>query len=120
TRPKSTNGVINVTKASTGDTRIVVIIYGQRQEKIVSVFADVLGKPYRLEAGFSLVGNKDHGTVIGIAARGAKVDIRSRDRMLMVAINAHCVGLGMPPDHDLSATSDYEFLYTESPFFRRD
>ena len=120
TRPKSTNGVINVTKASTGDTRIVVIIYGQGQEKIVSVFADVLGKPYRLEAGFSLVGNKDHGTVIGIAASDAKVDIRSRDRMLMVAINAHCVGLGMPPDHDLSATSDYEFLYTETPFFRRD
>ena len=120
TRPKSTNGVINGTKAGTGDTRIVVIIYGQGQEKIVSVFADVLGKPYRLAPSFSAVGNEDHGTVIGIAASDAKADVVFRNRVLMVAINAHCVNLGMPPDVDLSAASDYEFLYTETPFFRRD
>ncbi|EEY14351.1 conserved hypothetical protein [Verticillium alfalfae VaMs.102] len=29
-----------------GDTRIVVIVYGEGQDKIVSVFADVLGKPF--------------------------------------------------------------------------
>ena len=120
TRPKSTNGVINGTKAGTGDSRIVVIIYGQGQEKIVSVFADVLGKPYRLASSFSEVGSEDHGTVIGVAANDAKADIGSRNKILMVAINAHCVNLGMPPDVDLSAASDYEFLYTETPFFRRD
>ncbi|TVY86018.1 Pentafunctional AROM polypeptide [Lachnellula willkommii] len=119
-RPRSTNGVINTTKAGTGDTRVVVIIYGQDQEKIVSVFADVLGKPYRIASSFSAVGSEDHGTVIGMATSDAKVDIGSRNKMLMVAINAHCVNLGMPPDVDLSAASDYEFLYTETPFFRRD
>ena len=77
-RPKSTNGVINVTKASTGDNRIVVIIYGQGQEKIVAVFADVLGKPYRLAPSFSDVGEDDHGTVIGVATNDAKADIGSR------------------------------------------
>ena len=120
TRPKSTNGVINERKAGAEDTRIVVIVFGQAQERIVSVFADVLGKPYRLAPGFSAVGSEDHGTVIGIATSDAKVDIRFRDKALMVAINAHCVNLGMPPDIDLSAASDYEFLYTEAPFFRRD
>ena len=120
TRPKSTNGVINGTKAGTGDTRIVVIVYGQGQEKIVSVFAEVLGKPYRLASGFSAVGSEDYGTVIGVVARDAKADIGLRNHSLMVAINAHCVNLGMPPDFDLSASSDYEFLYTEAPFFRRD
>lgn len=120
TRPKSTNGVINDKKAGTGDTRVVVILFGQEQEKIVSVFADVLGKPYRIASSFSAVSSEDHGTVIGMAASDAKVDIGSRNKMLMVAINAHCVNLGMPPDVDLSAASDYEFLYTETPFFRRD
>lgn len=120
TRPKSTNGVINGTKAGAGDNRIVVIVYGQGQEKIVSVFADVLGKPYRLAPNFAAVGIEDHGRVIGIAACDAKVDISSRNTYLIVAINAHCVNLGMPPDLDLSAASDYEFLYTETPFFRRD
>jgi 3-dehydroquinate dehydratase-1 len=120
TRPKSTNGVINETKAGTGDTRIVVIVYGQGQEKIVSVFADVLGKPSRLATGFSAVGSEDHGTVIGVAAGNAKMDIGSRNKLLLVAINAHCVNLGMPPDLFLSEASDYEFLYTETPFSRRD
>lgn len=114
------NGVINGTKAGVGDNRIVVIIYGQGQEKIVAVFAEVLGKPYRLAQSFSDVGVEDHGTVIGIAVSDAKADIGSRNTVLIVAINAHCVNLGMPPDVDLSAASDYEFLYTESPFFRRD
>jgi 3-dehydroquinate dehydratase-1 len=95
-------------------------VYGLGQEKIVSVFADVLGKPYRLAANFAAVGGEDHGTVIGIAATNAKVDVMTRNRILMVAINAHCVNLGMPPDVDLSAAVDYEFLYTETPFFRRD
>ncbi|KAI9647947.1 hypothetical protein NHQ30_004337 [Ciborinia camelliae] len=120
TRPKSTNGIINGTKAGTGDERIVVIVYGQGQDRIVTVFADVLGKPHRMAPRFSAVGNGDHGTVIGIAASDAKVDIQSRNRSLIVTINAHCVALGMPPDLDLSASTDYEFLYTETPFFRRD
>lgn len=120
TRPKSTSGIINGTKADVGDSRVVVIIYGQGQERIVAVFADVLGKPYRLASRFSEVRGEDQGTVVGIAAGDAKVDILSRNRVLLVTINAHCVGLGMPPDLDLSAASDYEFLYTETPFFRRD
>jgi 3-dehydroquinate dehydratase-1 len=120
TRPRTANGVINGTKAGTGDTRIVVIIYGQGQEKIVSVFADVLGKPYRLATSFLQVGSEDHGTVIGIGASDATAEIETRNRNVMVTINAHCVNLGMPPDVDLSAASDYEFLYTEQPFFRRD
>ncbi|EDO02367.1 hypothetical protein SS1G_04843 [Sclerotinia sclerotiorum 1980 UF-70] len=120
TRPRSTNGVIKGTKAGTGDERIVVIVFGQGQDKIVPVFADVLGKPYRMATNFSSVRNEDHGTVIGIAAGDAKVDIDSRNRSLIVAINAHCVALGMPPDLNLSASTDYEFLYTETPFFRRD
>lgn len=114
------NGVINGTKAGAGDNRIVVIIYGQGQEKVVAVFADVLGKPYRLAPSFSDVGVEDHGTVIGVAVSDAKADIETRNTILIVAINAHCVNLGMPPDVDLSAASDYEFLYTETPFFRRD
>ncbi|PQE27359.1 3-dehydroquinate dehydratase protein [Rutstroemia sp. NJR-2017a WRK4] len=119
-RPKSTNGIINGTKAGAGDARIVVIVYGQGQENIVSVFADVLGKPHRQAPSFSSVGDEDYGTVIGIPAHDAKSDIESRNKSLIVAINAHCVALGMPPDLDLSASCDYEFLYTETPFFRRD
>lgn len=103
-----------------GDTRIVVIIYGPGQDKIVSIFAEILGKPQRLIDAFQDVNEADQGLVVGISADKAKTDITERDRGLVVAINAHWVNLGMPPDQLLSAQCDYEFLYTETPFFRRD
>ena len=121
TRPKSTTGVVNGTKVpATEDERIVVIIYGNGQEKIVSVFADVLGKPFRMASSFTAVQFEDYGTVIGIADKDALGDIGRRNKTAVVAINAHCVNLGMPPDLALSAGADYEFLYTDTPFFRRD
>lgn len=120
TTPKNTNGTVNGSDAKAGDTRIVVIVYGQGQENIVSVFADVLGKPYRLATNFASVDQGDHGTVIGIAGADARSDMRTRDKGLLVSINTHCVEMGMPPSIDLSAECDYEFLYTQTPFFRRD
>ncbi|KAB5515221.1 pentafunctional AROM polypeptide [Coniochaeta sp. 2T2.1] len=103
-----------------GDTRTVAIIYGPGQDKIVSVFAEVLGKPSRLRNGFDNVTSADQDYVIGIVADQAKADVARRDRAKVVAIHAHCVNLGMPPDTFLSAECDYEFLYTDTPFFRRD
>lgn len=103
-----------------GDLRIAVIIYGQGQEHIVAEFAEVLGKPVRLRESFSAVCAEDQNSVVGIPASEAKNDLESRNKDLVVAINAHCIHLGMPPDLFLSAHCDYEFLYTERPFFRRD
>ncbi|ORY65079.1 pentafunctional AROM polypeptide [Pseudomassariella vexata] len=114
------NGIKFGSGPQRGDTRIVVIVYGHGQEKIVSVFADVLGKPYRLVDGFQGVTSADQDMVIGVLAKKAVEDIATRNTALVVAINAHCVNLGMPPDGLLSAQCDYEFLYTEAPFFRRD
>ncbi|KAI0407720.1 3-dehydroquinate dehydratase [Xylaria palmicola] len=103
-----------------GDTRTAVIIYGPGQENIVSTFADVLGKPFRLADSFQGVITTEQELVLGIAADSARIGISSRDRSAMVAIHAHNVDLGMPPDTDLSAHCDYEFLYTETRFLRRD
>ncbi|CAP73637.1 uncharacterized protein PODANS_2_10000 [Podospora anserina S mat+] len=103
-----------------GDARIVVIMYGPGQEQIVAVFAEVLGKPYRLKGGIRDVTRDDQDWVIGVSAESAKAEIASRNRGLVVTINAHCTTLGMPPDVYLSAQTDYEWLYTEASFFRRD
>lgn len=102
-----------------GDKRIVVIVYGHGQDRIVSVFAEVLGKPFRLKSGFRHIAAGDRGYVIGILAGEARADVESRDRELVVTINAHSIHLGMPPDAHLTAFCDYEFLYTESSSFRR-
>ncbi|KFA60738.1 hypothetical protein S40285_04710 [Stachybotrys chlorohalonatus IBT 40285] len=102
-----------------GDTRIVVIMYDRSQEAILSIFAEVLGQPLRLKQGFGEITADDRGYVVGICASEAKADLERRHTELVVAVNAHCVDLGMPPDLYLSAHCDYEFLYTHSPFLRR-
>lgn len=103
-----------------GDKRTVVVLHGQGRESIVSIIAEVLGKSYRLGGTFKDVAPGDRDLVVGVAGEAAKADIEGRDRTSVVAINAHCVALGMPPDTYLSAQCDFEFLYTESPFSRRD
>ncbi|KAM3507266.1 hypothetical protein MY10362_001864 [Beauveria mimosiformis] len=103
-----------------GDSRIVVIIYGKGQEPIVSLFGEVLGKSSRLKSSFSDVTPADHDSVIGIPADAARNDIAARDTSLVVAINAHLVSLGMPPDLHLSEHCDYEFLYSDTLDLRRD
>jgi 3-dehydroquinate dehydratase I len=103
-----------------GDTRIVAIVHGREQGDIAAVFAEVLGKPLRTRSRFGDITAADEGTVVSIAANSATSDIASRSRDMVVAVNAHCVELGMPPDVYLSAQCDFEFLYTKAPFFRRD
>ncbi|KXJ95066.1 3-dehydroquinate dehydratase [Microdochium bolleyi] len=103
-----------------GDKRTAVIIYGPGQEQIVSLFADVLGKPYKLVGSFSGISSMEQEVVLGLTANDAKIDISLRNKSAVVAINAHCVRLGMPPDTQLSGHCDYEFLYNEEPLCRRD
>ncbi|KFY91866.1 hypothetical protein V498_05280 [Pseudogymnoascus sp. VKM F-4517 (FW-2822)] len=59
--PASANGFANGEKAGGGDTRTVIIVHGQGQEGIVSVFADVLGKPFRLATSLRSVADAGHG-----------------------------------------------------------
>ncbi|KAI1809172.1 3-dehydroquinate dehydratase [Poronia punctata] len=103
-----------------GDNRTAVIIYGPGQESMVSTFADVLGKPFQMTDSFQGAATAEQDMVLGISAENARVGIITRDRNAMVLIHAHNVDLGMPPDDHLSVYSDYEFLYSEKRFFRRD
>ncbi|KAH8156766.1 hypothetical protein CIB48_g11483 [Xylaria polymorpha] len=93
-----------------GDTRTAVIVYGPGQEKMVSTFADVLGKPFRLADSFQGVMTMEQELVLGISADSARISMATRDKNAVVAIHAHNVNLGMPPDTYLSAHCDYEFL----------
>lgn len=113
-------GTRNTSGLQKGDTRTVVIIYGRGQESIVSVFADVLGKPYRMADSFQGITSIEQELVLGISLESAKIDISTRNRDAMVAINAHSVSLGMPPDTYISAQCDYEYLYPGLSFSRRD
>ena len=106
-------------KALPNDQRTVVIIASGVQEDIVEVVADVLGRSWRRINSLSSVREKEW-SVVGIQASAARDDLGDRNRSHMLVINTHCTDKGTQLDPALTRTCDYEFLYCESPFFRRD
>ncbi|PTB69968.1 type I 3-dehydrogenase-like protein [Trichoderma citrinoviride] len=97
-----------------GDSRIAVIVYGQGQEHVVSIFAEVLGKPVKLKRQFRDVDHDDEGFVVGLALEEAERDVEDRDQQLLVAINAHCIS----PHSQLMAKPRTFFISTTFPDVR--
>ena len=106
-------------KVVSSDQRTVVIITNGAQDGIVQVVGDVLGRPWRRIASLSNVREKEW-SVVGIQASAARDDLDDRNRSHMLVINTHCTDKGTSLDPALTWASDYEFLFCESPFFRRD
>ena len=106
-------------KVEPGDQKTIVIITGGAQDDIVRVVADVLGRPWRRTNSLLSVREKEW-SVVGIQASAVRDDSTSRNRSHMLVINTHCTDKGIPLDPVLTRICDYEFLYYESPFFRRD
>ena len=109
-----------VSAASANPPGTVVIVFGPGQEGIVQVVAEVLGKPWTTVTSLStLVGGSD-AVVVGILAEDLKSSLGGCDRSSLVLVNTHCIDDGSFPDENLTDSCHYEFLYSRSPFFRRD
>ncbi|KAE8350343.1 hypothetical protein BDV28DRAFT_159691 [Aspergillus coremiiformis] len=102
-------------------SRAVVIVYGPKQEAIVQVVAEVLGKPWTTESSLSTLGRGSSAVVTGILADDLNHSLDGCEKPVGISVNTHCVDDGSFPDESLTNRCDYEFLYSlRSPFFRRD
>ncbi|KAJ6012828.1 hypothetical protein N7499_012570 [Penicillium canescens] len=98
----------------------VLIVYGPNQEHIVQLVAEVLGKPWTTETSLeTLLQGGDVG-VVGILARDLARSLERCERSSLILVNTYCVEDGSAPDDALTERCDYEFLYSRSPFLRRD
>ena len=102
-----------------GDRRTVVVVFNPEHDNIVHTVADVLGRSWRMARCFADV-VEGEAAVVGIRAQDAKEDLNHHLTSHMVIVNTHCMDSGAPPDSGLSSGCDYEFLYTQKPFYRRD
>lgn len=98
----------------------IVIVFGPSQEHIVQVVAEVLGKSWTIETSLSTLARASGAVVVGIPAQNLARSLEGCDRSALVLINTHCVEDGSAPDDQLTERCDYEFLYSRSPFLRRD
>ncbi|EAW10109.1 type I 3-dehydroquinate dehydratase [Aspergillus clavatus NRRL 1] len=107
----------------------VVIVYGPGQDAIVHVVAEVLGRPWTTEKT-SLATHVRGSSAMVVGVLGAdlahSLDACGDEAVSLssptprIVINTHCVDDGSFPDETLTERCDYEFLYSHSPFLRRD
>ncbi|KAJ5474683.1 Aldolase-type TIM barrel [Penicillium sp. IBT 31633x] len=106
--------------ATNSGTGMVVIIYGQNQQHIVQLVAEVLGKPWTTGTSLGTLARASDAVVAGVLAPDLTRSLQGCERSSLVVINAHCVEDGSAPEDSLTELCDYEFLYSRSPFLRRD
>lgn len=108
-----------MSRASAGDQRALVIISTGSPDKIARSVADTLGRQWR--TAYSLTGVRyREESVIGIQAGHVRSELHERDRTQMIVVNTYCVDKGSQVDPELTDACDYEFLYYENSFVRRD
>jgi 3-dehydroquinate dehydratase-1 len=108
--------------SSANSKRPVVIVFGPGQKSILQAVAEILGKAWTTVSSLSTVVAGSDAVVVGILTsdlQSAQKE-RSGDLSKLLLINTHCVDDGSFPDEKLSESCHYEFLYSCSPFFRRD
>jgi 3-dehydroquinate dehydratase-1 len=119
--PVSAHSAVAAPQSAPADPpRTVVVVYGSGQDTIVQVVAEVLGKPWTTETSLSALVKGSNAVVVGILAAELAHSLDECDPATLIVINTHCVDDGSSPDEALTDRCDYEFLYSHSPFLRRD
>ncbi|KAJ5081486.1 hypothetical protein NUU61_009750 [Penicillium alfredii] len=117
TVPAEAREAVTASEAPTGS---IVIVFGSNQEHIVHMVAEVLGKSWTTETSPATLARANDPTVAGVLAHQLEQGLHGCDRSALVIINTHCVEDGSAPDDRLTESCDYEFLYSRTPFLRRD
>lgn len=111
--------VIDVHAIPNGDRPALLILHNEGEEDIVSIFADVLGQKWAPTNSLQEAIAGPQSTIYGLSTAVAAPQLDSFDRSRLL-INTHRVDGAHSLDEAITDRCDYEYLYTKSPFFRRD
>ncbi|KAF7717421.1 Pentafunctional AROM polypeptide GaaX-like protein [Penicillium ucsense] len=98
----------------------IIIVYGAGMESIVHMVAEIAGKPWTTETPLRTLSRASDVVVAGVLPQDLPHGLDGCDRSSFVLINTHCVEDGSAPEDALTELCDYEFLYSRTPFLRRD
>ncbi|KAF1810291.1 aldolase [Eremomyces bilateralis CBS 781.70] len=116
---RKTNGVIEVQEIDVPEKPSLLVLIEDGQDEILSIVADVLGQPCCLVSSCDTVQQEPYHTVLGLHSKLVAADVRSLAPSRTV-IHTHCVDNPVESDPALSQICDYEYLYSMTPYLRRD
>lgn len=112
-------GVVEVLEVPNGNWPALLLLHGEGEDDIVRVFADVLGQSWASATSVEEAKAGPTSTIYALRSSSIGAQLEDWDRSRLV-INTHCVDGPHPRNDAVTELCDYEYLYTHSPFFRRD
>ncbi|KAL6707967.1 hypothetical protein ACN47E_003641 [Coniothyrium glycines] len=111
--------VIDVQEIPSGARPSLLILHNEGEKDIVGVFADVLGQNWESAISMDDATAGPPSTIFGLNNKLASTQLEGWDRSRLL-INTHRVDGREQIDESITDRCDYEYLYTRTPFFRRD
>lgn len=113
------NGVMRIEEIIHPDPPRLLVLFDNGQEEILQVVGDVVGQPFVTLESIDDIGERHEEAVVGIDNKNisAPESLRSLHRTV---ITTHCLDAGDSRNETITSRCDYEYLYTQKPFFRRD
>ncbi|KAK7512166.1 type I 3-dehydroquinase-domain-containing protein [Phyllosticta citriasiana] len=111
-------GVVHVESLLESRKPSLLVVHGPGEQEILQLVASVLGQGHVFAPSIADVAAIKPATVVGLLN---DVDVASLAHRgdTRILLNVHCVDESAP-DERLSEVCDYEYLYTRSPYLRRD
>ena len=98
----------------------LVVVFQENQRAILELVAEVLGKPWTISTSLAPVVPGNDAVIVGIRSDAFERCAKDIDKSNLIVLNTFCIDDGSAPDDKLTDNCDYEFLYHQGPFLRRD
>ena len=114
------NGVMKIEEIIHNETPRLLVLYDRDQQDIVRIIADVLGQKYVVAESVEGAAGQPDNVVIGLdnSLISHAEDVRKANNRTV--ITTHCIDVLDSRNEDLTICCDYEYLYTQKQFVRRD
>lgn len=113
------NGVMKIEEIIHPDAPRLLVLFDEGQEDILQVIADVVGQPFVAVTSLDELTGRQEDVVFGIPNQKVSNPEALREAHRTI-ITTHCLDAGDLRDETVTSLCDYEFLYTQKPFLRRD
>lgn len=113
------NGVMRIEEIIHADPPRLLVLFDHGQDDIVKTVADVLGQTYGIVDSLDDVVGRSDGVVFGLRNDLIR-EPELIERVKRTTITTHAIDVHDLRDEHFTSCCDYEYLYTQSKFSRRD
>lgn len=114
-----TNGVVKIEEIIHAEPPRLLILFDKGQDEIVRIVADVLGQAYCVVESLEGAGERADRVIVGLE-NGLVSPPEALQNSKRTVVTTHAIDLQDLRDEYFTSLCDYEYLYTQKNFAKRD